>query len=211
MPTIIAGTAGPSIVGDGAQPALRMGKTGEAIVTELHGKYFEQSYRGALFVATQPAAVLLSTSGVAAASFVIANPVGSGKIVSLDRFAMVLATFPTTPVAGAYVLAINNNPLAAVVTGTPVVPTPGMIGSAAQSVAKVFSSATLPAVPTIHRVVATKGLGASTTLAFFGPLLIEFDGTCLLLPGTSLALQQVVADATNATAIATMVWEELPL
>lgn len=45
----VIGQVGPGIYGDGVTPPMRQGKTGEQIVQELHGRFYEQNYRGALF------------------------------------------------------------------------------------------------------------------------------------------------------------------
>ncbi|MDP9181516.1 MAG: hypothetical protein M3P04_01910 [Actinomycetota bacterium] len=45
----IIGQVGPQSLSDGAGSAFRQGKTGEQAVTELHGRFFEQNYRGNLF------------------------------------------------------------------------------------------------------------------------------------------------------------------
>src|SRR5712691_5749074 len=40
---------GAQSVGDGTFPTARGGKTGETIVTELHGRFYEQNYRTGLY------------------------------------------------------------------------------------------------------------------------------------------------------------------
>src|SRR5262245_50776800 len=49
MSVEIAGQVGPQVVMDGVVAALRLGKSAEAIMQELHGRFFEQAYRGNLY------------------------------------------------------------------------------------------------------------------------------------------------------------------
>lgn len=50
MPIPVSGQVGPQAIGDGVttQP-LRQGKLGDLIVSELHGRFYEQTYRGNLY------------------------------------------------------------------------------------------------------------------------------------------------------------------
>jgi len=45
----IEAQVGPQVLADGSVDALRAGKTGEAIIQQLHGRYFETNYRGNVF------------------------------------------------------------------------------------------------------------------------------------------------------------------
>lgn len=45
----VEGQVGPQIVTDGAFNEFRLGKTAEQVVQELHGRFYEQNYRGVLF------------------------------------------------------------------------------------------------------------------------------------------------------------------
>src|SRR5437867_2066326 len=47
----IRGQVGPATLGDGAEHEVRIGKTAEIVVQELHGRFFEQNYRGNVYSA----------------------------------------------------------------------------------------------------------------------------------------------------------------
>jgi hypothetical protein len=47
----LLGQVGPSFLQDGAHNPLRLGKLGSLIVSELHGRYYEQAFRGNIFIA----------------------------------------------------------------------------------------------------------------------------------------------------------------
>lgn len=207
----ILGQVGPSVLADGVNAPARQGKGGELIVTELHGKYYEQSYRGNVFVATQTAGVILSTVAGTAASFSLYNPANSGKYLSLIRWDTVLTVAAGTPVIGAYMLAVNTNPIAAAVTGTAVVPTPGIVGGTANAVGRPLTSATLPANPTLYRAFVNHLTGAITTLPNMPGFFLEFDGTCLIAPGCAISIGQLNVDTTNASALNSVIWEEVAI
>lgn len=207
----ILGEVGPQPGSDGVNSFVRQGKSGEVIVTELHGKYFEQSYRNNVFVATQTAGVLLATVAGTAPSFSLFNPAQSGKYLSLIRFDMVLTVAAGTPVIGAYMLTVNTNPVAAATTGTAITPIPGIVGGTSTAVGKPLTSATLPVNPTLYRAFVNHLTGAITTIPNMPGFFLEFDGTCLIAPGCTISVGQLNVDTTNATALCSVIWEEIPV
>ena len=211
MEVIIQGQVGPVIAGDSTSPAFRQGKTGELIVTDLHGRYFEQAYRGNVYVACQTAGVLLATVAGTAPSFSLFNPASSGVHLSVIRWEMVLTVAAGTPVIGAYMLTVNTNPVAAATTGTAVVPTPGIIGGTSNAKGRPLTSATLPANPTLYRTLAQHYTGAITTIPNMPAFSIDFDGTALIAPGCTMSVGQLNVDTTNATALCAVIWEENPV
>ncbi len=87
MKVEITGQVGPSLLSDGVgtQP-FRQGRLGEAIVQQLHGRYYELAKRGSLFIVSTPAAgVTVPIYTNAAQQFVIYNPVSSGIDIVLKR------------------------------------------------------------------------------------------------------------------------------
>jgi len=215
MITEIQGQVGPQTGSDGVIMTSRFGKTGENIVTELHGKYAEQTYRGNVFWACMTAGVILPAPAATAANpFTLSNPAGSGKNLNLISFDMVITALPGTPLTGLYGLYVNTNVVAAPVTGTVITPLPGLLGSNYQPVGKPFSTSTVPAAPTLILPFGFKVTGEVVT-ANPSPGLpsfhIEFDGKLILSPGASITPQQTVADTTNATILCAMCWEEIPV
>lgn len=50
MPIQVSGQVGPQTLADGAPlGSLRQGRAGEVVVQELHGRFYEQNFRGAVF------------------------------------------------------------------------------------------------------------------------------------------------------------------
>lgn len=75
---------GPNSAGDGGIVAARAGRLGDAIVSELNGRYYEQAARGRMFLATAivTAPVIFSTT-VGTGGPLIWNPPSSGVNVSI--------------------------------------------------------------------------------------------------------------------------------
>src|SRR5436309_3544891 len=139
------GSVGPVVWADGTDGGLRFSRSGEQIVSELHGKYAEQSFRGNVFWAAMTAGVILPAPAATANNpMTLANPAGSGKNLFLISFDMVVTVIPGTPLTGLYGLYVNTNPVAAAVTGTAIAPIPALVGSNYQPVAKPLSTSTVP-------------------------------------------------------------------
>lgn len=51
MALSVSGYVGPVTASDGAAPAFRQGRSGEAVVSDLNGRYYEHAVRGNLFMA----------------------------------------------------------------------------------------------------------------------------------------------------------------
>ena len=207
------GVVGPQVLQDGAPSAARLGRSSELIVTELHGKYYEQTYRGNIFWATMSAGVIFPAPGATASNpMTLANPLGSGKNLSLISFDMVVTVLVGTPLTGLYGLYINKVPQAAAVTGTPLAPQAGLIGGPANSVALPLTTSTVPTAPTLLLPFGQKITGE---VAAAGSMLnnpsfhLDFDGKIILAPGTAITPQQTIADTTNATVLCAFCWEEI--
>jgi hypothetical protein len=123
---------------------------------------------------------------------------------------MGITTAPGTSTLGVYGLYVNNNPIAAAVTGTAITPICCSVGAGAQPVGRPFTSATLPVAPTIFRIVGQRYAAYPASGLPQAPLDLDCDGFIVLQPGTSICIQQVTADTTsNASAICAITWEEI--
>jgi hypothetical protein len=207
-PVIISQADGSSNVND------TLGKAGELMVAELHGKFYSYNYRQQLYMATQPAAgVIALPTGAATASYALANPVGSGKlIVPVTSFAIVTVA-AGTPVIGGYVWSLVPFNSTAV-TGTAITAQSLNLSlTGGNAVGKAFTTATLPITPTIFYPFAQKYPETTVTT---GQVVQNFqnqfyDGTLILPPGASMGFQQIAADTTNATFQIGVIWYEAPL
>lgn len=95
--------AGPTSNADGTQSNLRSGRQGDLIVSQLHGRYYENVSRGNVFAlnlsvtsSTISAGNILAAAAAASTQFAIWNPATSGVNLSLLFFFFGL-TSGTTP------------------------------------------------------------------------------------------------------------------
>lgn len=107
------GKVGPVQLADGAPTPFRSGKTGEQIVGDAHGRYFEASSRGKLFIAHAiVTAPVIYTTGAGTGGPMVWN--GSSN-VNVNLIAMGVLVTTATSVAGG--LGITGGP------GQPAAPT----------------------------------------------------------------------------------------
>jgi hypothetical protein len=192
---------GPLQLTDGTESVLRVGKSGEQVFTEVHGRYYEQTSRGYTFSASTQAAVTFAASLVSTSPvYTIYNPAGSGVNASLISVQLAFSAAP----AAATVIAIagNTNPLQAGPTTTTAITTQcNLLGSAAVSKVKVYSVATLGVAPVVLRTLASIVAASSITPPYVKD---EIAGELVLAPGG----YAVVAASAAASAFVSVFWEE---
>lgn len=207
MPDVtIVGQVGPQVLNDGVGQVGRQGRQAEWVVQELHGRYYEQGFRGNVFVAANVAAQATTTGVAAATGLILTNPLASGKYVSIIDITVGVGAV----VAAAFEVGLfaNTNVLAAAVTHTtPIVPTCALLGSASVPVAKVDSSATLPAAPTHIRTLLASGWVTATAQSQ-EVAKDEIAGAVILLPNTAVSVQSLVG---TQSIIASVTWEEVAI
>lgn len=211
---------------DGAVITARAGKQGDAIVSELHGRFYEQAYRGNLFSAGSSVTALSANTITLTATTTpivgVYNPSGSGvNLVILQSAMQSFINTLTAPVgAGAFVWAQSTGNLA-VTTGA--APVPRLLGGAA-SKAKAFNGGvaltglannlaifenadfTSPTGQTYGTIAAPT---TGTTLTGFGGV-HNFDGSLIVPPGGVLALLNTTS-TTTMSAASRLLWEEVPI
>lgn len=185
---------GHSQAGDGAQVAARAGRTGEQIISNLHGWYHEKTSRGGLFhVSTPVAGVAPGTALSTTPPMAIYNPMNSGVIVEILR--VFLGYVSGTLGAGTMVHAFvqqTTDPTA----GTELVPRCGLL-SGIKSKSRAFQGATLSAAPTIIRPSAIIGAGLASTATFPAIAMDEVGSSIEVPPGAAWAYQGVAVAGTT--------------
>lgn len=196
---------GVQAAGDSAKITARGGRTGEAIVSELHGRYTEQASRGLVFSAANPAAQAVSVAlATTYTGICLTNPAGSGKNLAILRAGFSLTVAPA---------AIANLGLmggfGAVTHTTPLIVKKNLIDNAmtasvGTSVALVDSAATIPTP------VFLEGLMGGFTAAALpsSPVTpVPVEGSWVVPPGGFLAVFALTA----VTGYGHIVWEEVPI
>lgn len=195
-----------------------LGKAGEVMVAELHGKYYTQAYRGALFYATQVSATAPAIyTATAVTSFGLWNPAGSSKNLVLAK--IIFAPVTASSAAVMLGLAITQNAGAALGTAAPLSATTpitatrgnGLLNSinSLQSVATAVSAATLTTAPSLFAPLLSFTTDIITTSSEGNAFVYDPEGAIIVQPGTFISLSSSAAN--TGTGIGGMWWYEAPL
>jgi hypothetical protein len=205
---LIAGQPGPpaSSNSDGVAQPLRTLKTLELGVSEVHGRYFESSYRGARFGGANQAAVALTAAfATTYTGLVLYNPNGTNVIGVLEK----VGVGQTLVGPAAAVLGLMTGQSTTAFSGvTAITPKSKKVGSGITPVLQLAGAATLPIAPTLDTVIGALGTGA-TTVYGLEPIIFDIGGDILIPPGAFVALY--ASAALTAALIASFQWEEVPL
>ena len=202
---------------DGNTYTAAAGRQSDALISEIHGKWYTAGYRGATFItSTVIAGVTVPVAAATLASkFTIWNPAGSGKICEL--VSINFAQSAATTVVNGIGLMIQRN-----LTTTSGIPTsltaqyalPLGLGGAAACGAYSAASHTNVAIPGVsggavpipfYNII---GFGAVTNPSAEA-LEHFFDGRIVLGPDSAVALCTTVA--TETTLVVSATWAEWPL
>lgn len=221
----LSGQVGPQVVGDGTWPVFRSGRSGELVVTELHGRFYEQVLRGNVFsigcqlTALSAATILLTASGQPIVG--VWNPSSSPVNLSILQAMLVDEINNVTSVAlGAFVWAssLSNSALTA---GLAPFNRKTLASAGSQAKAFALSTASLltgltnnltvfePAeFNTASGLLTTTVTAATPTPSVSG--VQNFDGSLIVPPGGVLGLFNTISVTTHSVA-ARLMWEEIPI
>jgi hypothetical protein len=196
---------GPIASGDGSTNTARSAKTGETVVADAHGRYYEPTSRNTMFsgsVTGRDTTVGLAT---AYTGLVLSNPIGSSVNLVINKVGYAFSVaFPATSVIGL----MTGISAADITHTTPVTPKSQKIGSPA-GVGKLDSSATIT-TPTLNTVLSVGDTGAITTSPTGCSGLVDMEGSIVLPPGAFCAFYtSTVAGASAANY--SIQWEEVTI
>jgi len=222
---------GPSKVSNGSLSALRGGTLGDGIISELHGRFYEQNYQGNLYsigcmpaTTAPPTALSASTILLTASAQPIVgvwNPLSSTVNVVILQATLVDVINAATSVApGSFVWAasIGNTALSA---GLAPFNRKTLSNNGSQAKGFSLSTASLLTGLTNNLVIfdaaefnVASGL-LTTTVAASTPTpsvsgVQNFDGSIIVPPGGVLALLNTVSSVTHSVT-ARLLWEEVSL
>lgn len=202
-------TVGIVLTPDGSTPATgRQAKTGEAVVTQAHGKYYEASSRGLVFGACdQGSGVTVQTSITTTGILSLHNPKNSG--VRLEIMKVSIAYFSGTMGAGAYYHALNKLGDALPTGGTTLASNMLDGGNIVASVAKgvCLAGATVVAPTTVGLFGSSLPVLASTAV-WAAPISEDVDGAIVVEPGCAYQLVAVMGGAGSSPKISPAIWWE---
>lgn len=203
---------------DGATPQINFGRSNDVLMSEVHGKFYQQTYRGNMFYgSTATGGVVIPIASSLTPTYSIWNPAGSGK--NLVPVVALIGWTATTAALGNLVWQATTNagsgisstaPFVAFGTGTPV---NALLGAGKASVMRLGSggTTTLVAAASFYRStgMSVTATTAATSVAPGWVWRDDFDGTSVIPPGNAIHLFGTTAIA--ITAQVTMVWYEAPL
>lgn len=216
---------GPQTVNDGSTPIARGGKGGDVIVSELHGRFYEQTYRGNIYsigcaLTALSTATFLLTSSAQPIVGIWNPPTSTVNLVPLQAMLVDEINNVTSVAPGAFVWAssVGNTALTA---GLAPFNRKTLASSGSQAKAFSLSTASLLTGLTNNVVVfepaefnTASGL-LTTTVAAATPTPSvsgrqNFDGSLIVPPGGILVLLNTVSSVTHSVASRIM-WEEVAL
>jgi hypothetical protein len=198
----------------GQQAITRLGNMGDMIMSELHGRYYEATYRKSMFTGATQAAIATATSAGLTTSVtglpVLYNPIGNTYNVVLTKvgYSFLIAQPTAASIIG---IATGYNATTAVSgTLTSVSPKNRFLNGPAPTAAMYFSaSITLPTTPTLDVVLGYVGTGAITVNTNV-PSLFDLEGSIILPPGGFAQLYTSAASAASSL-LCSFQWEEVPV
>jgi uncharacterized protein YjdB len=185
----------------------RLGNMGEQIASELHGIYYEATYRRTVFHAAIAAQVTSVGLTATHTGLVLSNPVGSPVNLVVLKVGMgFTVVFPAVSALG---LGIGYNASTNVTHSSAVTVRSSFVGVGASGIGLVDSSSVMPTAPTLHTILGAGLTGAATTtpVAFS---LYDIEGSIILPPGAYLCTYTSTVCGTAAGHFS-FSWEEVPI
>lgn len=224
MAQTVGGQVGPALAGDNTYPPIRLGKLGDVIVSELHGRFYEQTYRGTLFSAGSGATALSANTITLTATTTpivgVWNPPTSGvNLVILQLSAQVYINTLTTPVGSGPLVLASSIGNSALTLG--VAPFNRKTLATAGSLARAFNGG-VALTGLLNNLVVFEGADIShTTILTHGTITAvseqfsvggvhNADGSLIVPPGGVLALLNTTSTVTCSVA-SRLLWEEVPV
>lgn len=222
----VQGQVGIQTLADGANQAVRLGKSAELIMQELHGKFYEQTSRGNVFSGgmgvTSISNSTFTVGGIGASTTPVVgvyNPSTSGKnLVILQATLAVTVTAGTATGAGGFVWAMSVGNLGVSTGNVPLSRlTLVQSGSVAKDMTAVACTGITNALTVRFASALNGGLikNASSVETAVGQNIgtvatpVElFDGSLIIPPGGVLALLAGTTPVAHSAASG-IVWEEV--
>lgn len=201
----MAELVGPGTYSDGANVPERLGRTGEVVVTGLHGDQFEQAKRGNVFVANAivTAPVIFSTAAATGGPLLYNGSTTVNAVILGVSFGVTTAS--TVPGS----IGLTGGPTTAPTSTTAIdSKTNGFLGGST-SQATAFRVGTVSAAGTFFYALGGVDTAALTAQpASFN--YIDLEGRFIVPPGYFIS---VAGSATLSTLVANigLIWEEVPI
>ena len=218
---LIQGQVGQTAALDGTQTNLRQGRTGEIILSQAHGRYYEQTSRGQLFTLTLSATTtgiaagnILGAAAAASTNFAIWNPIGSGFNLSITKVmvGLISGTLATGPLYHAVIQTSNPTINTVSTNGVAYNNLVGGKSPVARYVAVAAGTAlTGGSAPVVLRTMNLTFSAAAFAAAAGASTLADLpDGDLIIPPGYGW-VPQFSAAGTSVLNSYSVTWEEIPI
>jgi len=198
-------------IGAGTLSPQRAGNLGDTIVSELHGRYYEQTYRRNMFVGATPVGqtTVAFTSGTTTAGLtglILNNPIGSTVNMVLTKWWLGFPVINTTVNEAILALGYNSSTALSSTTAAAVNGNSLFQGVGASSQGKAYAVATVPTAPVTSAFLASMPTATTLPSTASG----DFEGSIILPPGAYACFITLAASPTSGFA-ASAFWEEVPV
>lgn len=223
----VIGQVGPGVYSDGNSPPMRQGKTGEQVVQELHGRFYEQCVRGAVFSdgmgLTSISNATFTVGGIGATTTPVVgvfNP--STSLVNLviieASLGLALTALAATGPGGfVWATSVGNTGIS---TGATPLNRKTLVNAGASGKGMTNVAVTGITNALVVKFGSALGGGSAENVSFTATAVAMqtaavsskelFDGTLIVPPGGVLALLATTTPAAHS-AVSAIVWEEVPL
>jgi len=187
-------------VADGPGSVLRQGNLGELMVSELHGRYYEQAMRGNMYrVANQAAVTTTAALATTWTGLAISNPAGSGVNAVINLFTV--AQFAVGAAAAVGIMTGSGAAAGSLVPKNAIVS--GTTGKVTASAGATIST------PVLDMVVGQVGSLATTGYGLTPGLVVDLGGSIIIPPGFFAA--SFTSIVTTSALLFGFQWEEVPI
>lgn len=222
---LLQGQIGPNgtASADGVNPPLRQGKQQDLIVSECHGRFYEQNYRGNMFSfgisnTALVAANAIATGVTATAQPIIGlyNPTNSGVNLVILQASLVISTVANSAVNPGGFMWVGSAGNNAISTGSVPISTKTLLASGSAARAFAVSTALTGLTTNLATIkgsslTAFNAAGAVTAVSIpQGASLEQVDGSIIVPPGGVVALMNQLSTTTCNVTVG-ISWEEVPV
>ena len=203
--TMTATLAGAQTRTDQSLGAIRSSKTGEVIVGQAHGRYYEAAQRGKLF-ASYVAAQTLTTVNTTYTGNLVYNPIGSGVNLVLHKIGLIVSVTSATMTGIALATSLSS---AAPTSVTAADRQGNLLVGGAVGAALAYKAATLAVAgtsifPLMHNTAAIATTGVDI-------LQVDLEGSIIIQPGYTAHLAALGAASAASAVTSSIIWEEVPV
>ena len=197
-------------ISPGANPVMRQGQQSDIIVSELHGRYYEQTYNRNMYTATLTAGT--TTSAALSTTFtglLLLNPNNSQVNFVINKVGMSFLVAFTAAAAIGIQVGNQSTALLSGLTTTNTQTRNNFLGAPNSTVGLTYSAATTTA-PALLQLYGAGLTGAITTVPQIPGFFVDLEGSVVVPPGNWIATYTSTASGASGM-LASFSYEEVPI